>query len=84
MARPKSQDSAASARARAAALHRWAFEDTIEGTRKAREGFLRSFELQVDPELKLDPAEREKRARRLLRAHMSKLGRRSGEARRRG
>jgi len=59
---------------RAAALTRWAHvEDPQAATEPARRGFLARFERQVDPDNQLDPVEREKRARRLMRAHMIQL-----------
>jgi len=62
------------AEGRAAALTRWAHEDDPQAaTAPARAGFLARFERQVDPDNQLDPAEREKRARRLMRAHMVRL-----------
>jgi hypothetical protein len=51
-------------------------------TERARTNFLRSFELQADPEGVLSPEERTRRARYLLKLHMSDLGRRSGQVRR--
>ena len=54
-----------------------------EATRPAREAFISSWELMVDPDLSLDPAERTRRARAALRAHMTDLARRSAKARRR-
>jgi hypothetical protein len=63
---------------RAAALRRWAFtDDPVEATAKLRAGFLARFEREVDPDNQLAPDEREKRARRLMRAHMIDLARRS-------
>lgn len=60
-----------------AALRRWAFEnDPQAATAPARAGFLARFERAVDPENRLEPAEREVRARRLMRAHMIALARR--------
>lgn len=67
-----------SARGRAAALSRWAHEDDpTEAMRPAAVGFLRRFEKQVDPDNRLTPDEREKRARRLMRAHMITLAQKS-------
>ena len=63
---------------RAASLSRWAFEtDRQKATSKARRGFLARFEEQVDPAGELDPQDREERARRLMRAHMIGLARKS-------
>jgi hypothetical protein len=53
-----------------------------EATRSAREAFMSSWNLRVDPELSLDPAERSRRARSALRAHMTELARRSAKKRR--
>jgi hypothetical protein len=49
----------------------------------ARQAFRASFEAKVDPEMRLDPAERSWRAGQLLRAHMLQLSQRSVAARRR-
>lgn len=48
----------------------------------AHAGFRRRFERLVDPEGRLDPAERTVRADRARRAHMLQLAQRSAEARR--
>lgn len=53
-----------------------------ELTRQARDGFVASFVAKVDPDGRLDPAERERRAYALLRAHMADLALRSAAARR--
>jgi hypothetical protein len=50
-------------------------------THKARKGFIRKFEDQVDPERKLSPEDRAKRADHALRAHMSRLALASAKAR---
>lgn len=61
-----------------AALTRWATEaDPVAATQKARAGFLARFERQVDPDGTMPADEREKRARRLMRAHMIQLARKS-------
>jgi hypothetical protein len=52
-------------------------------TRPGRRAFLDRFERQVDPEGKLPPDERRRRARHALRAHMLRLAKRSAAARRR-
>ena len=49
---------------------------------RAREGFLRRFMLEADPEGVLPEVEREQRARHLLAAHMRRLALRSARARR--
>jgi hypothetical protein len=46
------------------------------GTRQARSAFLAKFEAEVDPEAKLNPAERRQRARFALRLYMTRLARR--------
>lgn len=48
----------------------------------ARAGFMRRFELQVDPDGTLPPEERASRARYALKAHMANLALRSAQARR--
>jgi hypothetical protein len=59
---------------RSAALRRWAFEDDpAAATAPARNGFRARFERLVDPDGTLPPDERERRADRLLRAHMIDL-----------
>jgi hypothetical protein len=63
---------------RIAALTRWAYEpDPQAATQPARDGFMARFERQVDPDNRLDPAEREVRAKRAMKAHMLGLARRS-------
>ena len=52
-------------------------------TRPARQAFLKRFECEVDPDGKLDPDERRRRAEHALRAHMLALAKRSVGARRR-
>lgn len=54
-------------------------------TAKARSAFLARFETAVDPEGKLSPTERRKRASFALRAHMVRIARlpRSGQGKRR-
>jgi len=51
-------------------------------TRPARQAFLSRFEREVDPDGKLPPAERRRRAQHALRAHMLRLAKRSVSARR--
>lgn len=60
-------------RAQIAANTRWAYDDPKAGTRNARAGFEARFEREVDPEGVLDPAERRRRARAALKAHMARL-----------
>jgi hypothetical protein len=74
---------ARSVAARIGGLTRASLYDGKEVTANARAGFLRRFELQVDPEGTLPEAERSRRAEAALRAHMLKLAARSAEARRR-
>jgi hypothetical protein len=70
-----------SMRASIAASTRWANEDPAEQGQRMRRGFLERFEREVDPEGQLPPAERERRARSALRAHMQRLAFRSSKAR---
>lgn len=51
-------------------------------TAPAREAFLSRFEKEVDPDGKLDPAERARRAEHALKAHMTRLALKSAKARR--
>jgi hypothetical protein len=62
-----------SQRARIAALSRWSQQDGSQGTAPAREAFLARFERQVDPEGRLDPAERTRRAEAAKRAHFQRM-----------
>jgi len=50
-------------------------------TAPARRGFRRRFEREVDPEDRLTPAERTRRASQLMRAYMLRLAKSSVEAR---
>jgi len=50
-------------------------------TAKARKGFMQKFEDQVDPERKLSPDERAKRAEHARRAHMTRLALASARSR---
>lgn len=50
-------------------------------TAPARRGFWQRFEREVDPDGRLAPAERTKRANQLMRAHMLRLAKSSAEAR---
>lgn len=70
------------ARIGAYALH--AKYDSKEITKPARAAFIHRFELQVDPELTLPLAERERRAQAALKSHMNLLALRSAQARSRG
>ena len=64
--------------ARIAAEISWArTSDRSARTRPAREAFLRRFEREVDPEGKLPPDERRRRAEHAMRAHMLRLRKRA-------
>jgi hypothetical protein len=65
--------------ARIAGLTNAARHDAAEMTAPARSGFLARFEREADPEGVLTPEERERRATLLLRAHMSRLGRKASK-----
>jgi hypothetical protein len=64
-----------------AAHVKWAKTDPVEGTSRAREVFLSTFELQADPEGALDPVERARRAEHLRKAHFKRLALRSAKVR---
>lgn len=69
--------------ARMAAHTRWAkTEDRIAATAPMRKAFIERFEREVDPDGKLDPAERAKRAENLRRAHFARLSLKAAQARR--
>lgn len=70
--------------ARLAAHAKWAITDPVEGTAAARAAFLDRFELQVDPNFELDPAERSRRAGHARKAYFAKLALKSAQARRKG
>jgi hypothetical protein len=71
-------------RARIAAHTRWSREpDRSAATAKARKGLLDRFEREVDPENKLDPAERAVRADNARKAFYLRLSLKSADARRR-
>lgn len=60
--------------AQIAAHVRWAnCDDRRAATAKARAAFADRFERQVDPDLRLDPAERARRAAHARSAHMARL-----------
>lgn len=64
--------------AKIAAEISWArTQDRSARTRPAREAFLKRFEREVDPDGKLPPDERARRANHALRAHMLRLRKRS-------
>lgn len=69
------------ARMGAYALH--ATHDPRETTKAARDAFMARFERQVDPEGRLSPAERHRRAEAAKKAYFTGLALRSAKARRR-
>lgn len=69
--------------ARIAAAERWArTPDRSTATEPARRGLRARFEREADPDGRLHPAERARRADALLSAHMLRLARASAMARR--
>ena len=65
-----------------AAHERWAkCPDRTAATEPARSAFLKRFEEEVDPDRKLDPAERARRADHARTAHMKRLALKSARAR---
>ncbi|WP_422933604.1 hypothetical protein [Sinomonas sp. P47F7] len=61
----------------------WAFtEDRAARTRPARDALMAKFEQEVDPEGKLLPEERARRAESLKKAYFQKLALKSAQARR--
>jgi hypothetical protein len=70
-----------STRARHAALVRHSRTDGHSSTAAARDGFLRRFLTEVDPDGVLPEAERIRRAERARRAHMLSLSSKSARAR---
>jgi hypothetical protein len=71
-------------RARIAANTRWArTEDRSAATRAAREAMEDRYEREVDPEGKLLPQERAKRAENARKAHYQRMQLKSAQARRR-
>jgi len=79
---PSSMPSDRSLRARAAAHARWAKHDPVSGTVAARNAFLDRFDREVDPDNRLDPDERARRAGHARRRYFLDLARRSAAARR--
>lgn len=74
-----------SLRARIAANHRWAFaDDRTAATAAARAAADARFERQVDPDGKLPPEERARRAASLRKAHMDAMTLASIKKRKRG
>jgi len=71
-------------RAQIAAHESWAHtDDRSARTANARKALLDKFEDEVDPERKLTPAERAKRAEHARKAHFKRLALKSARARRR-
>ena len=65
-----------------AANTRWASEpDRLAATQAARDAFLSRFEQQVDPEGRLAPEERARRAESARKAHFQRLALASAKAR---
>jgi hypothetical protein len=56
-------------------------DDRSARTRPAREKFLKRFEREVDPDGKLSPEERRRRADHAMRAYMLRLAKRAVRAR---
>jgi len=56
--------------------------DAREVTRPAHEAFWRKFETEVDPEGRLDPVERARRADMARKAHFTRLALKSAQVRR--
>jgi hypothetical protein len=72
-------------RASIAAHVQWAKEsDPTARTQAARDGFMRRFEVEADPDDVLEPAERARRAEHLRRAYFTKLALASSRARKKG
>lgn len=70
--------------AKIAANARWAREpDRAAATQAARDGLQARFEREVDPEGRLTPDERARRAENAKRAHFQRLALASARARRR-
>ncbi len=68
-------------RAQIAANTRWSREDPAPGAARGQAGLLARFERQVDPDNKLAPAERARRADAARKAHMQRLALASAKAR---
>lgn len=67
---------------RIGAHRRWAMtEDRSAATQAARDGLMRKFEDEVDPDRVLAPEERAKRAESARRAHYTRLAMKSSSAR---
>lgn len=69
--------------ARLAAHSKWALcEDRSAATQAARDGLLRKFEDEVDPERKLPDADRAQRAESARRAYYQRIALKSAQSRR--
>lgn len=69
-------------RASVAAHVQWASEpDRSARTKAARDGLLAKYEREVDPDGKLPPEERRRRAEHLRKAHMARMALASSRAR---
>ena len=73
-----------SLRARLAAHTLHSKVDPTEHTAPARAAFLERFEREVDPDGKLDPKERARRAEHARKAYFARLALKSAKARRKG
>jgi hypothetical protein len=69
-------------RAQIAANTRWAKEDPAANAARGQAGLIARFEREVDPEGVLAPAERQRRAEALRRAHMGRMALAAAKARR--
>lgn len=69
--------------AQLAANTRWAHADREEATQRARDAFMARFEREVDPDGRLSPQERQKRAENARKAYMQRLSLKSAQSRRR-
>lgn len=67
--------------ARLAANARWAKEDTVEGTKPARRGFLAKLAREIDPDGVMPEAELAKRVERKRLEHMQRMTLASAAAR---
>jgi hypothetical protein len=72
-----------SLRARVAANTRWSREDPTPTGERLRDAFDRRFVREVDPDLTLPEAERERRVKAARRAYFARLALKSAAARRR-
>jgi len=69
-------------RARIASNAYWAKKDRREASEEARRRQFDRFEREVDPDMKLNPAERARRADNARKAYMASLALKSAKARR--